>query len=373
MDPTNYLPAEVNEKIFGHLSGRELLSAALVSSVWNLQIGSSIHCMKKLKLGMRSDWMEFSEDEKNILLCGRRYQNVLISEATGLVSFVYEVMQMSRQWKSVEIFCLEFPTTSDCVKFFKLFEASVENLVLQQVTIKEPEDVVVDFNFAKLKTLRMKQSDKIFMSMFNRCSSLETLNLAYVPSDRSEVMEMLSCHQNLKNLIVSSELYNIIFSADVKQLPTHLEELTVNSNGLFVDVSATWNHFFSYLETQTSSLKKLNFDNWLGVEVMKLAFRMEALKEFRMFHLPALDWSAMSLPASKSIETLDIVTVDIHNKLRIEAILKAVPTVKHLRLRSMNLETAEFIAVNLKLLQSIELVHSSSDDFKLLMPNVVWK
>lgn len=373
MNPTKYLPTEVNEKIFAHLSGRELLNAALVSSAWNFQIGSSLHCMKKLKLGLRSDWMDFSEDEKRVLLCGRRYQNVLISEATGLVSFVYEVMQMSKQWKSVEIFCLEFPTTSDCVKFFKLFEASVENLVLQKVTIREVEDVVVDFNFSKLKVLRMRQCDKIFMTMLSRCSSLETLNLAYLPSNRSEIMEMLSCHQNLKNLIISSELYNIIFSAGVEQLPKLLKELTVNSNGLYVDVSATWNHFFSYLETQSSSLKRLNFENWLGEEVMKLAFRMESLKELRMFHLKALGWSAMSLPVSKSIKSLDIITTDINNKLRIETILKAVPHVKHLRLRSMNLETAKFIAVNLKHLRSIELIHSSSDDFKLLMPNVVWK
>lgn len=373
MDPTQIFPTEVAELIFKNLSGKELLKCSLVSPDWYNFIGSSFVCMKNWKLGMRTDWMSFDEDDKQMLVTGRRYHSVLISDGAKVFDFVYDVMKSRNQWKSVEVFCMSFRTTLDFVNFVETFETTVEVLVLERVMIQKPDAFENKFDFKHLKLLKTSYCDETVMKMFKQCKSIEVLKLfksVESMDDHECIVKMIQSHKKLRKLQIGAELCNAIFSANANDLQLQLDELSIINHGHSVDNTLMEKSFLSFLTTQMESLKVLNLSDWFGVDVMQMVFELKVLKELQIYHLPMLDWNTLSLNPSASIESLDIVTTDIRHQQRIKTILKSVPNLKHIRMREIDEEIAKFMSENLKHLQTIYLVHDDSDLVEKFLPNV---
>lgn len=370
MDPATFFPLEITEQIFSQLRGKELLEATLVSSLWNRHIGASRACMKKLRLALRSDWNEFTEEAEELLVNGRRYQNVLISMGTGYLDFIYNVLKAHQQWKSVRVSNVKFSAIDDFLKFFKLFEASAEEIVMQTVAIKGSGKDELNLNFPKLKRLSFDSCDLTCMSIVDYCSSLASLKLHSLKEDRSYFVKRLSHLRTLKQLTINSELYNLIFSARFSDFSAHLDELTIMKFFSTINITSTGKNFFSFMDSQKLTLKTMRFSHCPGDEVIRLAFQMKTLNELQIF-FPKFSWKALELPISLSIRTLDIIGSEFQAKALAKTILSSVPNVKHLHIYSMDVQTAQFAAKTLKHLETITIIEFKAE-YKKILPHVEW-
>lgn len=365
MDPIKKFPVEVAEMIFGHLSGSELKTCTLVATGWNELIGSSARTMRKLKL--MTDRMEFTEDPKEFLGTTRNYRSIHISDCTEVIDY----MSTQKRWSSVEIHNTVFDSTSDLFAFLEIIASTVEYLVMTSITIAAVHDKrKMNLQFKKLKSLKISYNDKrVGLELFDASPLLKSLTIIECNSEWSlDVVGFLKQHEMLKSLKLSPEWFNRIFNTKVVDFPFNLEEIVIcNSRSATRKRSAEMN-FASFLQMQAKSIKQLDFDGWFGFCFMTLPYRL-TLKEIRLSQFPGCN--LLALPKNESIESMDIAMIDGKDTTRIKILLAAVPNLKHIRMRQVDDEVAEFIAANMKHLLKINVVHRSESARKIL-PNVEW-
>lgn len=371
MDPLKTFPAEIAELILLHLTGAELKRATLVNPNWNEAISSSKACMSKLKLTVVE--LNRVDDVKSVLMDGRIYENISISDQLSeenAVNFAWDVLNIRKQWKSVEIYCFSFPFASDYHKLLKVIESTVERLVLSGIKIGEDMPAIAELNFPNLKSLTILHCDEtVNLDAFRHSPQLEALDFCTKKSDAS-VVEFLQAHGNLRSLRLNTKLFNTVFAFGSQNFSFSLEQLAITNYGASVRVWATEENFLAFLQQQAATLKKLQLDDWHGLSVMSQAFEMKNLVEVKFANLPMLDWDATNFSTSQSIRILDLITIDTRNIRRIEVILASVPSIRQLRLRSISLNIVAFIKQNLKSLEKIKLVHPNFAVIGKLYPNV---
>jgi hypothetical protein len=362
LDPTQNFPAEVIEMIFNHFRGKELLKRSTVSWFWNNYIGKSKKCMAKLELRIGSDtYNKFNEAAKKSLVISRSHQNIRISEATKLYNYILDILSSKKDWKSLTIIDTEFVSTSSFMKFLKTIEETVETLKLYRVTIKQHEETNIYFEFKKLKSLTISGcTDVIFVDVFYKCPALNILEIYNPPTTIKtplNIVNMLKCHEGVKTFKTDGKWFNFIFALNVNdqvsELPFKLIELSISGCGILIKTID--DIFLNFLKAQ-QFLETLYLGDCLGcdIKVLKAALELRALKTLNLFFLPIdIPFDIINLPKNESIEHLDILTINIDNKDKMKFILKSVPNVKNLRLRTMDEETARFMAANLKSLQKI--------------------
>lgn len=365
MDVTENFPEEVTEMIFRQLKAKDLKKAMLVSPVWNDQIGNSAQCMKNFNLQMICDSKTFENDAEEILKSRRKFPNIQINDSEkNHIEIIYKVVKEKHELsklKSVEVYSSKFATSSEFVKFFEVFEVSVEEIVLQGIAIEKLEKTPLNFRFPKLKSLKVMYCDQnIVIDMFLSCSTFESLtvgNSKVKPTDSAAVIEMLRRCTKLKKLDLNAETYSIVFSKDVCDLPFNLVDFSITNFGSKIKIEETIANFKKFLQAQSKTIKKLYLCDFFGTDILRFVFQMKFLKELKMFHLPLMTWDPVKIHPSASIEFLDIISTDIKNKTRIKCLLKAVPNAKRLRMRSMDVEVALFIKQNLKKIQRIYMLN----------------
>lgn len=372
MNPSTNLPVEVSELIFEKLNPTDLLQAAMVGSVWKNQINSSQRCLKKLRLRLKCR-NGLTDQQKQELMNGRQYQNVEISDATGSLDFVSEYMSSRGRWKSVEINRMMFKDSRDCVEFFRIFENTVETLKIDQMVIMKLVKVDMEINFAKLKFLSIKRTNEPALEIFNRCTSLEKLVLE-IFHEQAYFTWFLSRQRNLRKLDLSSVCYKIIFSSDARILQNRIEEITVRPNNSTIDVLDNSEHFRNYLRTQVGTLRKLHLGQWPGDEILKLLPQMTALRGLQLsFYAPSsIVWDTMFPEIFQLVEVLDVCITGDKMKQAIEAVIKAAPKVKYLRINYMDKQIAKVIAENMGQLQVVDLFYPNQNAFKEILPLVSW-
>lgn len=364
MDVTTNFPEEVIEMIFNQIKAKDLKKAMLVSPAWNEHIGNSARCMKKLNLVMTGDSTTFKDDAKQLLESQRKYPNISINDGDKHVNVIYDIIQQKHdfsQLKSVEIYNTKFATTLEFVELVKVFESSVEKLMLQGVSVEKTIKTPLNFQFSKLKNLTIMYCEEtVFIDMFLPCANLESLTLGnskVKPTDSAEIIETFRRNNKLKQLNLNAEIFSIIFSTDASEMSFNLVDFSITNFGININIEKTGENFKNFLQAQSRTIKKLHLGDFFGFEILKFAYQMKALKELKMFHLPVTSWEVIDLHSSATIEILDIITTDIRNKERIKCLLKSVPNVKRLRLRSIDIEMAMFIKKNLKKLQRIQMLN----------------
>lgn len=376
------LPEEICDIIFGFFGGNDLLEFSLVSQGWNKFIGSSLVCMKKLVLALRGDWNEFTGDDKKMLLNGRKYQNVIISDGTEHVNFIVDIMREHRNWKFVKICDFLAETNDDIINLFKTFEGTVENLEMDSLKVKDPRPFETCLRFKELKSLRISFCDrKISFGVFS-CSALEILDLrvsiydseSAVPEFEPYNIENFHQMRQLTSLHIHADFFQYIKQSETDSFPFHLEDLRIfplkNYPQHDVEIRDTMRYF---LKAHSSSLKNLSFDDWFGIEVIKTAFEMKRLKKLSLGPIIKTYWNANieTFCTNNSIESLDIPLLCTHQKLT-EKIFKAVPSLEKLRIYELHEPIARTIAKNLKKLKTIVLVCTPQhiNLTKKILPNI---
>lgn len=379
MDPLQIFPEEVVSLIFQQFRGSELLRISTVNFYWNEFIGKTKECMRKIELRIGSDrYSKFTENDRKTLVVNRDYQHIRVSEATEMFDYVFGILS-SRCWKTVTIFETDLPSTSDFKKTLELFNLTVENLKLYKVKIINCEDFGETFAFRKLKSLTVSGCDEFMLTkVFLDCPSLRTLQI-YSPRDAScpsSIVNFLHRHSSIKTLRLDGKWFNFIFSQSnseiIPTLPLQLHELSIYGSGLLI--RKIDQVFINFLLSQSATLESLYLGDCLGCDlpVIQTALKLKALKNLNMFFLPiGLRFDTIDNPKSESIESLDILTIDIDNKDKMKFILKSVPNVKNLRLRTMDEENAKFMAENLKSLQRVLSVYLKDEQVvREILPNV---
>lgn len=374
MDPTEVLPNEVAGLVFSYLSAKDLMECSLINSNWNRCIGSSLESMKKLKLEMRSDWTDFTEDVKKIIINGRKYRNLLFSDATESLNFMFNIVEVQQRVVSFQLYDTKFKANVEFLNLFRLIESSVEILTLDRVTIEDHEDTKLDLHLHRLKKLKICQCDEsVVIRIFQNCPRLEAVILTDSGvnlKNRAEFLELLMQLDKLKRLQIDAAWLNFIFSADVQGLKFQLEKFSLRFCGSSVDLLDTETNITNFLKTQIDNIKNLQITGPIGRSLMSLIFVMTKLKILGLHFVSAFTWFLMELPTSNSIEILDIRTIDSRDDANIRTILKCTPNVKDIRLRSLSENLARFIAENLKQIKKISSVHPPKSPIKKALPNV---
>ena len=378
MDLFQTFPEEIIHQVFQHFNGKDLLRISTVSFSWNDFIGKSKRFAGKLELRIGSDrYNKFTEHDKKLLVLSREYQHVRISEATGMVEYVLDIFSSLNCWKSVTIVETEFESICDFIKFLRAINQTVEILKLYRVTIKNPDELEEAFIFSNLKSLTISSCDElIFTKVFLQCPKLESLEI-YNPgkniSNPSSIIDLLKCHKNITKFQTDGKWFNFIFKYEnMQNFSFNLKELSVYGSGLLIETID--DNFINFLYSQSTTLESLYLGDCLGCDlaVLQAALDLKALKNLNIFFLPVgLRFAFIDNPKSESIENLDILTVDIDNKDKMKFILKSVPNVKNLRLRTMDEETARFMAENMKSLRKILSVYIKDEKVvRKILPNV---
>lgn len=316
MDPIKFLPVEVIEIIFGFLSGREVLECSKVSPDWNNVIGSSMKCMQNVTLKMSGrHWENCSEDfEENFPF--RKFSNIFIFDGAKILPLITEVMMRTLHWKSVTIFNTEFESTENFIKICKIFESTVEKIVLHEVKILKPDNTEVEIRMKNLKHVSVCCVDSSICEIILQDSPLlESLTLGNFSSkfETKNILENLKTFKNLKKLIASPEWFKPMFETSEK-FNFRLESLSIASNVFYTNTKSfklyrkTQSNFYEFLSAQGNSLKTLSLVGLYQLKVAEIAFQMPTLQEFILPFLSMNSTSNLDFAINKSIKTLDVST-----------------------------------------------------------------
>lgn len=130
MDITTNFPIECLEDVFRHLSGNDLLKCSVVSPDWSDFIGSTKSCMEKIIL--TSVNCEHIPGNIEIILKNsqRRYECLKLKEP--FYKNIHELLlAKGRKWTHIDFKrILNFSSINEFLDFLKIFQSSVQKLVL---------------------------------------------------------------------------------------------------------------------------------------------------------------------------------------------------------------------------------------------------
>lgn len=383
MDPMQIFPEEVIEEIFSHLSGRELIKkCTLVSPVWNRLIGSSFHCMNKVKVQGTTDTLDVAFLSSSPL--NRRYQHITFyprrksgKQGTFSSCELYAFMH-SKRWKTVDLWCSTFPSTSVFIKLVKTFEATVERLFLLFVDIDERDIEVPQLLFNRLTHLKVhnvqeEKSREWVCELFLNCKNLKTLVFPINCFDGPKsYFEMWKNNKELKALNVTINKAEGNFS-DGDKFEWQLEEMVVKS--LCVPSSKTSESFLTFFSSQMK-IKELDLTMvpFMATSLLKIAMSMKLLKKLKILVREYFD-PLIQLRTNKSIEILDLhfSVFNINDNQMIIALLKRMPNLKNISLQKVNVELAHFILKNLKSVNQITVTSDTTENIikiQKLLPKI---
>jgi hypothetical protein len=373
MDPSMILNQYIFEEILDYVPAKELKELTTINKSWYEAITSSSVLMKKYFFGIRGDWIDDGDFKDVIRSSKRNFQKIIISDVTEIYSDVYEdILQCSsNNWKTVEIYGLKLKTCDELRNLFDCFETTVKNLVLSCVSVAEHSEPL-EFEMKNLKNLRISHCDaEIASSVLKAAPNLVSLELQHTPEYDIEIIEYLKNMKTLKTLEMRGEWFNKFFtSLNVSEIQFQLEEFTITCIDYVMPQNILTN-FLQFIDNQ-HSLKNIHLSEWFGLKVLFSIYQMTSIKELSIFISPFFRWNIAKLPVNNSIEILDVRTLDVTDELfNLLILLTASPSLKTLRLRSINELLAEFIMLNLKKVTEISLVHSNNcEKVKSMLPHV---
>lgn len=364
LNPLFFFPPGVNDLMFQHFTGNQLLVASEVCSSFYDFIAESKQCMEKIKLKVAKQTM--NEDEQQSLTeSGRRYVNIEVSSFIGKAIEV--VAALGRKWKSVTLRCVDFETVADFVEFLSLFEATVEELYMDQVYIKSVFRRVTApyLVFEKLRVLEAKCCQALlFHEAFINCMSLESFSIKsgseISSSALNAIKKILQSNVGLKKLGIHFNVFNLIFSEDVAS-NVHFNLTNYHASNLYRVPSyqaTSQSHLNSFLESQIQTIEILSISDWMGVSALKTIFSMPRLTDVTIkgFHHAGglfTDWENLQLNTNTSIVKMNFNDMSSNFQI-LEKVVKATPNLKFLSLYLMDQKAMKFVAHNCK---SLEFLH----------------
>jgi hypothetical protein len=321
LDPLTKLSEDTFELIFQHLKNDDVIESSLVSPIWRNSSENSQKCMEKLhlkivipfeeKLGEIERFHSISRDLKS----ARRYQNIYLHNIRDFLPQVLAILK-GRNWKNVYISSRNLKSKAEFYKIIELISPSVENLSISFTWLQAlAEDVEVrKFSFPRLKNLDLSRCCGMLVEeISDDCSNLNELKLDFDNGTwkrhEKNIQELLIHNVGLRKLSLMRCSPELIFQLEkIKQYQFKLRNffLTTKQDCSTVEES---NCMYDFLESQADNLEQLRLEEWFGVQVFQLIFKMSKLRVLIIDLFDAeetIDWECIRLMSSMSIEKLHI-------------------------------------------------------------------
>ena len=317
---------ELHELIFQHFDAGDVLILSETSKKWWRAIGQSKKCMQQVRLGLEN-W-ESTETPEDIVWSmsvikssTRRYQNVRINSN--------DEEMVSR--KAVEL-----------LKYFASSLVDVRFLNADKVKIKEK------FQFPRLERLQfinnVAEVDELFL---HGCTELKEINLKHhYWADAVPVKVCLKQNPNLKILkLWDTGITNLFKTYELDSFNFKLKRFATGADG--ETAKETELNFMNFLDSQ-NEIEAIRFRSGLdgvSAEIINKVFEMSSIK---IIHLDGVgDLKALCLPLNPKIIELRL-PWNVDDLSKITSFLRAVPKVKVLFLRKINMEILSYVASHLK-------------------------
>lgn len=200
MDPLIKVPEELHDLIFQHLN---VLQASEISISWYNSVAASRECMKNVKLKYDVPYEDFDMCEK---------------KADCYIGLV----KTPRKYKSIQINCHRCLSFSNlCWKLVsnqeRMIEFDINNMILKGTVA---EIMLPNLERLQVRNKMSSQSISLF-GRFKNSKNIKKLELISIETAFTETLqnvsliENLQIHQNLVELRLSSNIFDILFRSDV--------------------------------------------------------------------------------------------------------------------------------------------------------------
>lgn len=324
---SNVLP-ELHELVFQHFDAADVLILSEVNKSWWNAIGGSRKCMSQVRLGLENwESTETPEDFMRIMklikTSSRRYQNIRLNSNDDEM--------VSR--KAVQV-----------LKYFASSLVDIRFLNADSVKIRKT------FTFPRLERLQfINNCETIDNLLLEGSTMLKDLNLKHhYWAEAEPVLHCLKRNKNLTMLKLWDTGISKLFckTYDPKNYLFKLKRFASGADGLIT--KETEENFIHFLESQNKSMEAIRFRSGLdgvAAPIINKVFEMSAMK---IIHLDGIgDLKELCLPFNPKIIELRLPwSIDTMEKLA--PFLRAIPKVKVLFLRKINMEILSYVAINLK-------------------------
>lgn len=291
MDFINLWPHDVNDLIFQHLSGDEVLDSTLVSPEWNYFLNRS-SILKKITLVLPNN----SEDGflYYLMRSSRKYRHLRVEDGSVIANEVVEIIANPyHKFNTIYISRTEFILRKQIEQIILNCCLSLEKLTLVCITFQEEaeDELSTSYDFPKLQQLyieylpRTKPSINKYFSSFD---SLETLFL--INGCDEKFKELIRKSRNLKQLEMAGYFYDNNFFKDLSlTMPSRIEEFIFNNILSSSKDDENLRYFNDFFKSQSRTLKRFETDALIEPDEIMNAFKMPNMVELNVkgFHYNA--------------------------------------------------------------------------------------
>ncbi|XP_070499442.1 uncharacterized protein [Chironomus tepperi] len=348
----------------------------MVSKSWYSMIGTSSKTMEKIQLGLFSKRgsRKMTSEVANILIKSpRQYQNVAIKfQSLDMDNFQLIIESACKNWKKVEIERITLKSATNLISMLKVYQNTVEDLDLDNLSVINGIGLEA-LDFPKLKVLKLFNVDirkSTVNDIFVNCKNIEDLHITsedYCEKSITSLKTILKNNRNLKHLLISPALVNLIFDEETSydfKLHTFITKTFDDQ-----PENVNYNHM---INSQFDNLKKLSIDGISCPDIIKRIFKMPKLK---CLNIGKVDTKSLilsnNLNINKSIEELSY-----HDDKKdfdfMCCLVDALPNLKKVDMYALTQNMMEYLSSSLKELTALKLrtlnaVDLSSPD---LFPNL---
>lgn len=348
MDPLEYFPIEVAESIMQYLKPNELLLASEVSTLWYETIGSSMKLMKKITI--RGPGFE---DEVDITRVGvtdiftspRKYQNIDFSCRAYTVHQVCSILTVpGRKWRKVYLTNKHFKS-DDFITLINAVQSSVEELKLWWISTDISDIDVEHLTFPKLQVLGVTYGDVLQSRVFQKCCTIKELSLKmeYLEEEYIGVIKQIADNNYLERLEISPEVFRKVFQSkycfDFERMK--LKSFEIDDG---IDIFSQFPNdpikmFLKLLESQMNTLQDITVSTWMGLDVVKLMFRLPKLSTLKLGWMNSrevtAEWINSQLCVNKNMRSFGF-NDRSESLIIMQEFLKKTPNMTHLELLSID-------------------------------------
>lgn len=387
LDPLEVLHSDVFELIFQHFRNDDVLKSSEVSNLWFEITESSSKCTDKLHLKVvvpygRDVPLNFHCISSE-LISQRKYQNIYLHNFRDIVPEVVKTLT-GRSWRKVFISTRNLKSRKDFLDIMSLIEQTVENLSISSTSLENPAESdgeEVRLTFPQLKNLHLNRCYGLLMKeISDDCRNLRILeiDLDHLTWSKQQnfLRKILAKNEQLETLTLwrcSAE-----YAFQLESIPSYRFKLKTFflKNGEQTTVEEE-NCLFKFLESQADSLETLRLEDWYGIGVFKLMFKMSKLKDLTIDLYDVentIDWDNLELNPSFSIKKFYI---DSYRNNRTKAnifnaLFTAMPDLRFLTMDYLDNVSLQSIGLRCQMLEELEILElkASRVDDPLFFPRL---
>ena len=295
---------ELKDNIFEYFHGKELLNLSLVCHAWYDHMAYSKMCMNKIKIKVRGKYRVISMENKELLKYSKRqYQRFDAGSCWKQMDNIIDILSgPGHPWRIVHFEDLKFITNQDFEKCLTGIEETIQELKFVNVGIHRPSSYRTDYFFPNLTVLKLHNCDWSLNEPFMYATQIRELYLShYRPIDNIETFQrIMTLNANLKSLSLPVHCFDSLVQKEVTDgLTFQIRNLIVTNIVRPNEYGSSKSNLAYFLKSQTS-IKKLEIEEWMGLEVLVTIFKhLRILEKLILMKIQEceenIDWKTLTL------------------------------------------------------------------------------